>query len=138
MQKAVEDGYDVRGFMYWTLVDNFEWAFAYELKFGLYEFNPEWNDPAKRRLKEGSKVCQEPMSHPRHKGLHICFIYTCIYICPAYIVTYIHVYILMLQSYVSQPTLLYSSLDPKCNIGICTQVSTSCRIAQFDITRIAD
>ena len=105
MQKAVEDGYDVRGFMYWTLVDNFEWAFAYELKFGLYEFNPEWNDPAKRRLKEGSKVCHEPMSHPRHKGLHICFIYTCIYICPAYIVTYIHVYILMLQSYISQPTL---------------------------------
>ena len=42
--------------MYWTLVDNFEWAFAYELKFGLYEFNPEWGDPAKRRLKDGSKV----------------------------------------------------------------------------------
>ena len=38
--------------MYWTLVDNFEWAFAYELD----AFNPEWNDPAKRRLKEGSKV----------------------------------------------------------------------------------
>lgn len=56
VEKAVQDGYDVRGFMYWTLVDNFEWAFAYELKFGLYEFNPEWGDPAKRRLKEGSKV----------------------------------------------------------------------------------
>ncbi|DBB01829.1 hypothetical protein WJX77_006999 [Trebouxia sp. C0004] len=59
VQKAVKDGYDVRGFMYWTLVDNFEWAFAYELKFGLYEFNPEWNDPAKRRLKEGSKVIKK-------------------------------------------------------------------------------
>lgn len=53
----MEDGYDVRGFMYWTLVDNFEWAFAYELKFGLYEFSPEWGDSAKRRLKDGSKVC---------------------------------------------------------------------------------
>ena len=52
----MEDGYDVRGFMYWTLVDNFEWAFAYELKFGLYEFSPEWGDSAKRRLKNGSKV----------------------------------------------------------------------------------
>lgn len=52
----MEDGYDVRGFMYWTLVDNFEWAFAYELKFGLYEFSPEWGDSAKRRLKDGSKV----------------------------------------------------------------------------------
>jgi len=67
VQKAVEDGYDVRGFMYWTLVDNFEWAFAYELKFGLYEFNPEWNDPAKRRLKEGSKVCHAPVSYPKQK-----------------------------------------------------------------------
>ena len=56
VQRAVQDGYDVRGFFYWTLVDNFEWAFAYELKFGLYEFNPEWGDPAKRRLKDGSKV----------------------------------------------------------------------------------
>ena len=56
VQRAVEDGYDVRGFFYWTLVDNFEWAFAYELKFGLYEFNPEWGDPARRRLKDGSKV----------------------------------------------------------------------------------
>lgn len=56
VEKAVEDGYDVRGFMYWTLVDNFEWAFAYELKFGLYEFSPEWGDSAKRRLKDGSKA----------------------------------------------------------------------------------
>lgn len=56
VEKAVEDGYDVRGFMYWTLVDNFEWAFAYELKFGLYEFSPEWGDTTKRRLKDGSKV----------------------------------------------------------------------------------
>ena len=82
MQKAVEDGYDVRGFMYWTLVDNFEWAFAYELKFGLYEFNPEWNDPAKRRLKEGSKVCQAPMSYPKQEGLHVytyVYLYTYIY-----------------------------------------------------------
>ena len=57
VEKAVQDGYDVRGFMYWTLVDNFEWAYGYELKFGLYEFNPEWGDTSKRRLKEGSKVC---------------------------------------------------------------------------------
>ena len=58
VERAVKDGYDVRGFMYWTLVDNFEWAFAYELKFGLYEFNPEWGNTAQRRLKDGSKVCQ--------------------------------------------------------------------------------
>ncbi len=103
MQKAVEDGYDVRGFMYWTLVDNFEWAFAYELKFGLYEFNPEWNDPAKRRLKEGSKVCHAPTSHPTQKGLHVyTHVYTYVphtlsYLCMC---VYIYMYILKLQSYV--------------------------------------
>ncbi len=74
VQKAVEDGYDVRGFMYWTLVDNFEWAFAYELKFGLYEFNPEWNDPAKRRLKEGSKVGHIITSYLHQPFCAICLI----------------------------------------------------------------
>lgn len=57
VRKAVEAGYDVRGFMYWTLIDNWEWAFAYELKFGLYEFDPENPDPSNRRLKNGAEVC---------------------------------------------------------------------------------
>ena len=25
----MKDGYDVRGFFYWTLIDNFEWNFAW-------------------------------------------------------------------------------------------------------------
>lgn len=56
VQKAVKAGYDVRGFMYWTLIDNWEWAFAYELKFGLYEFDPSQGDSTNRRLKAGAKV----------------------------------------------------------------------------------
>ena len=28
VQKALQDGYDVRTFLYWTLVDNFEWQGA--------------------------------------------------------------------------------------------------------------
>ena len=54
MENAVKDGYDVRGFMYWTLIDNFEWNFAWKLKFGLYEWNPEMG--ATRRLRDGAKV----------------------------------------------------------------------------------
>ena len=35
--------------------DNFEWNFAYDLKFGLYEWNRE--DPAgERTLRDGAKV----------------------------------------------------------------------------------
>lgn len=30
--RAVADGYDVRGFFYWTLVDNYEWHLGYNMK----------------------------------------------------------------------------------------------------------
>ena len=41
-------GYDLRGVMWWTLVDNFEWAFGYRMKFGVYRWDP--NTDQKRVL----------------------------------------------------------------------------------------
>lgn len=38
--RAIRDGADVRGFYHWTLVDNFEWAAAWSLRFGLFELDP--------------------------------------------------------------------------------------------------
>jgi beta-glucosidase len=32
---AVEAGVDVRGYFYWSLLDNFEWAWGYEKRFGI-------------------------------------------------------------------------------------------------------
>ena len=33
--RTIDDGLDVRGFFCWSLLDNFEWAFGYRLRFGL-------------------------------------------------------------------------------------------------------
>ncbi len=39
--RAIQDGIDVRGYYHWTLVDNFEWAEGWNLRFGLIELDPE-------------------------------------------------------------------------------------------------
>jgi beta-glucosidase len=33
--RAVADSVDVRGWFHWSLLDNFEWAFGYRMRFGL-------------------------------------------------------------------------------------------------------
>jgi beta-glucosidase/6-phospho-beta-glucosidase/beta-galactosidase len=45
--RAIKDGADVRGYFYWTLVDNVEWNHGMQLKFGLYAVDS--NDPQKKR-----------------------------------------------------------------------------------------
>ncbi len=41
LEKAIDEGFDVRGYYLWSLMDNFEWSAAYNFKFGIATTNFE-------------------------------------------------------------------------------------------------
>lgn len=41
LRRAVADGVDVRGYFHWSFLDNFEWAVAYQQRFGLIHVDYE-------------------------------------------------------------------------------------------------
>jgi len=43
---AVEAGVDVRGYFYWSLMDNFEWAWGYATRFGIVRVDYETQERA--------------------------------------------------------------------------------------------
>ncbi len=45
---AIGDGCDVRGYLQWTFVDNFEWREGYRPRFGLVEMDPDDPDLVRR------------------------------------------------------------------------------------------
>ncbi|TSC74845.1 MAG: beta-glucosidase [Parcubacteria group bacterium Gr01-1014_44] len=57
--RALQEGVDLRGYMYWSLLDNFEWAHGFEPRFGLVEVNYE---TLERRIRpsawEYAKICK--------------------------------------------------------------------------------
>ncbi|HYP74211.1 MAG TPA: family 1 glycosylhydrolase, partial [Microbacterium sp.] len=48
---AAEAGVDVRGYFYWSLLDNFEWAWGYEKRFGIAHVD---YDTQQRTLKDSA------------------------------------------------------------------------------------
>jgi beta-glucosidase len=52
VQAALRQGVDVRGYYVWTLLDNFEWAWGYEKRFGLVHVDV---DDQRRTLKDSAR-----------------------------------------------------------------------------------
>lgn len=50
---AIDEGVDVRGYYYWSLMDNYEWAWGYSKRFGLVRVNYETQQ---RTLKRSAKT----------------------------------------------------------------------------------
>ncbi len=57
--KAIQEGVDVRGHMYWSLIDNYEWALGVGKRFGLVEID---YDTLERRVRPSAqfykKICE--------------------------------------------------------------------------------
>jgi beta-glucosidase len=53
VQNCLNDGIDVRGYIHWSLIDNFEWFFGYRPTFGLVSFDPVTQ---KRTIKPSARV----------------------------------------------------------------------------------
>lgn len=58
--EAIEAGADVRGHLYWSLLDNYEWALGFAKRFGLIEVNYETQE---RKIRSSAyvykKICED-------------------------------------------------------------------------------
>lgn len=58
VKKAIDKGADVKGYLYWALIDHLEWSAGYDMKFGLFEVEPESKTRTPRKSSETfRKIC---------------------------------------------------------------------------------
>jgi beta-glucosidase len=62
LNKAVTEGMNIKGYFYWSLIDNFEWAHGFEKRFGLYHVD---YTTQQRTLREGSRKYPEIIKESR-------------------------------------------------------------------------
>jgi beta-glucosidase len=52
LHEAIQKGVDIRGYYYWSLIDNLEWMGGYNYKFGLIDLNPTTGERVVRQSAE--------------------------------------------------------------------------------------
>lgn len=65
LSQILKEGYDVRGYFYWSLLDNFEWLEGFDKRFGLYRVDYK---TFKRTLNQGSREYQKVIRRFSRKG----------------------------------------------------------------------
>lgn len=53
MERALSEGVDIRGYLHWSLLDNFEWAYGWWPKFGLIEIDRK--NRMKRKVRKSAQ-----------------------------------------------------------------------------------
>ena len=68
LAQAIADGADVRGYFLWSLLDNFEWAWGYEKRFGIVHVDYATGE---RTPKDSARWYSEVIAdHRRHRSAH--------------------------------------------------------------------
>tara|TARA_B100000287_G_C20606174_1_gene770164 strand:- start:38 stop:1438 length:1401 start_codon:yes stop_codon:yes gene_type:complete len=62
VSEAIKDGMDIRSYHHWSLMDNFEWAEGYRMKFGLYSVD---FDSQERVLRKSGEVYRDLIESSR-------------------------------------------------------------------------
>jgi len=68
VDEAIKAGVDIRGYFLWSLMDNFEWAFGYERRFGIVHVDYATQ---KRTIKQSAELVSRFLKERKERNLRI-------------------------------------------------------------------